>query len=137
MASAEAVREQDEMQACINHCLACHRLCLETLADCFQKGGTHTEPGRLRLLMDCADICETSARFLLRGSRLHSRTCFACAEVCGPCAAACEQKDAEHLMKACAEACRRCEESCRRMSGGVMPQPPNPEAAQRAADLPA
>ncbi|RKH53679.1 four-helix bundle copper-binding protein [Corallococcus sp. AB049A] len=137
MANAEVMRSDDEMRECIDNCLSCHRVCLEALADGLQRGGKLAEPGHLRLLMDCADICDTSARFMLRGSDLHSRTCFACAEVCAACATACEETGLEGLMKACAEACRRCEESCRRMSGGVMPQPLNPEAAQRAADLPA
>ncbi|MFB1479305.1 four-helix bundle copper-binding protein [Corallococcus sp. RDP092CA] len=137
MASAEVKRGNDDLRECIDNCLACHRVCMETLTDCLARGGRLAEPGHLRLLMDCADICETSARFMLRGSDLHSRTCFACAEVCGACAAACEKLGNEGMMKACAEACRRCEASCRRMSGGVMPHPINPEAAQRAADLPA
>ncbi|MBN9688279.1 MULTISPECIES: four-helix bundle copper-binding protein [unclassified Corallococcus] len=137
MASAEVERSDDAMRECIDNCTACHRVCLETLADCLKQGGRLAEPGHLRLLMDCADICETSARFMLRGSELHSRTCFACAEVCAACATACEKLGDAGRMKACADACRRCEESCRRMSGGVMPQPLNPEAAQRFADLPA
>ncbi|GMU04686.1 four-helix bundle copper-binding protein [Corallococcus caeni] len=137
MANAEAMRSHSELRECIDHCMACHRVCMETLADCVKQGGRHAEPKLLRMLMDCADICETSARFMMRGSDLHSRTCFACAEVCAACAEVCEQLGDEGMMKACAEMCRRCEESCRRMSGGVMPQPLNPEAAQRAADLPA
>ncbi|NOJ97037.1 four-helix bundle copper-binding protein [Corallococcus coralloides] len=137
MANAEVMRGDDAMRECIDHCMACHRVCLETLADCLKRGSRLSEPGPLRLLMDCADICDTSARFMLRGSELHSRTCFACAEVCAACATACEALGDEGLMEACADACRRCEESCRGMSGGVMPQPLNPEAAQRFADLPA
>ncbi|AFE03787.1 hypothetical protein COCOR_00926 [Corallococcus coralloides DSM 2259] len=137
MANAEVMRGDDAIRECIDHCMACHRVCLETLADCLEWGGRPAEPGHLRLLMDCADICDTSARFMLRGSDLHSRTCFACAEVCAACATACEETGGEGPMKACADACRRCEESCRGMSGGVMPQPLNPEAAQRFADLPA
>jgi hypothetical protein len=137
MATAESKREQDDLRECIDNCLACHRVCMETLAWCLEKGGRHAEPGHPRLLMDCAAICETSAGFMLRGSPLHSRTCFACAEVCQACADACEKTGTDARMKACAEACRRCEASCRRMSGGIMPQPLNPEAAQRFADLPA
>ncbi|MBN8469815.1 four-helix bundle copper-binding protein [Corallococcus exiguus] len=137
MANAEVMRGDDAIRECIDNCTACRRVCLETLADCLKQGGRLAEPEHLRLLMDCADICETSARFMLRGSDLHSRTCFACAEVCAACATACEEMGDEGMMEACADACRRCEESCRRMSGGVMPQPLNPEAAQRFADLPA
>jgi hypothetical protein len=57
------------------------------LGHCLQKGGKHAEAKHLRLLMDCAEIRQTSAHFMLRGSDLHSRTCFACAEVCVRCAA--------------------------------------------------
>lgn len=136
MANAESEQDNDELHECIDQCLACHRICLVTLADCLHQGGRHAESKELQLLMDCADICETNARFMLRNSDLYSRTCFACAEVCEACADACEQRSDEGLMKACAEACRRCEASCRRLSGGLMSRPLNPEAAQHAADLP-
>jgi hypothetical protein len=137
MAPAEVVRSDNDMRQCIQNCLDCHRVCLETVAYCLQKGGKHADPKHLRLLMDCAEICQTSANFMLRGSELHTRTCFACAEVCERCEASCASMGDDATMKACADACRRCAESCRKMSSGVMPQAPNLEAAQRAADLPA
>ncbi|NMO16656.1 four-helix bundle copper-binding protein [Pyxidicoccus fallax] len=137
MAPAEAVRPDKDMQQCIQACLECHRVCLETVTYCLRKGGKHAEASHIRLLMDCAEICQTSANFLLRGSELHTRTCFACAEVCQRCADSCAAMGEDSMMKACEDMCRRCEESCRKMDGGLMPQVPNPEAAQRAADLPA
>jgi hypothetical protein len=105
-----------ELQDCINACLDCHSICLEAVAHCLQKGGRHAEAGHIRLLLDCAEICQTSANFMLRGSTLHKRTCAVCAEVCEQCAASCEQFGGDELMTACAEACRRCAESCRRMA---------------------
>ena len=33
------------------------------------------------VLLDCAEICQTSANFMLRGSPLHTNTCAACAIV--------------------------------------------------------
>ena len=137
MAPAEVVRPDKEMQQCIQACLECYRTCLETVTYCVQKGGRHAEVSHIRLLLDCVEICQTSANFLLRGSELHTRTCFACAEVCERCAESCEGLGGDSMMKACADMCRRCEESCRKMSAGIMPQAPNLEAAQRAADLPA
>ncbi|MFP2926287.1 four-helix bundle copper-binding protein [Pyxidicoccus sp. 3LG] len=125
------------MRQCIQNCLECHRVCVETLAYCLQKGGRHAEAKHVRLMMDCAEICQTSANFMLRGSELHTRTCFACAEVCERCAESCAAMGDDAMMKACAELCRRCAESCRKMSAGLPPQAPNPEAAQRAATLPA
>jgi hypothetical protein len=136
MAPAEAVRMDQDMKQCIQECLSCHRICLETLTQCLQKGGRHVEAKHLRLMMDCTQICQTSADFMLRGSDLHTRTCFACAEVCSACAESCEKMADDAQMKACADACRRCAESCRRMSASIM-QGPNAEASQRAPTLPA
>ncbi|WP_426757054.1 four-helix bundle copper-binding protein [Myxococcus sp. Y35] len=137
MAPAEVMKSDTDMRQCIEDCLSCHRVCVETLTYCLGKGGKHTEAKHLRLLMDCAEICQTSANFMLRGSELHTRTCYACAEVCGRCAESCASMGDDAVMKACADMCARCAESCTRMSGGIMPQAPNPEAAQRAANLPA
>ena len=83
---------------------------------CLQMGGRHAEAGHLQLLLDCAEICQTSANFMTRGSELHNRTCAVCAEICERCAEDCEQFGDEALMKACAETCRRCAESCRQMA---------------------
>ena len=105
-----------EMQECINACLDCHSVCLQTVAHCLQKGGRHAEASHIGLLLDCAEICQTSANFMLRGSHLHTRTCDVCAEVCEMCATGCEQFGDDEMMTACAEACRRCAESCRRMA---------------------
>jgi len=83
---------------------------------CLQKGGNHTEASHIRLLLDCAEICETSANFMLRTSELHTRTCGTCAEVCERCAQNCDRFGDDAQMKACTDMCRRCAESCRRMS---------------------
>ena len=105
------------MQQCIDECLNCHSICLETVTHCLQKGGPHAEANHIRLLLDCVEICQTSANFMLRGSDLHTRTCAVCAEVCQRCAEDCERIDPnDSMMKACADACRRCAESCERMA---------------------
>jgi hypothetical protein len=77
-------------------------------------GGAHGGAAHVRLLLDCAEICHTSADFMLRGSDLHPLTCGVCAQVCERCADECERLGAtDPAMKRCAEACRRCAESCR------------------------
>lgn len=106
-----------ETQHCIDVCNDCHDVCVETIAHCLQKGGKHAEPNHVLLLTDCAEICRTTADFMLRGSKLYRGTCALCAEVCDKCAASCEQFGADAEMKRCAEVCRRCAESCRQMSG--------------------
>jgi hypothetical protein len=106
-----------DMRECIDNCTNCHNICLETIVHCLQMGGKHAETAHVRLLMDCAEICATSANFMLRGSDLHSRTCAVCAEVCKRCADDCEQlADGDEQMLRCAEMCRRCAESCRRIA---------------------
>ena len=105
-----------EMQQCIQNCMDCHRICVETAAHCLQMGGEHAAARHITTLLDCAEICQTSANFMLRGSMFHGRTCAACAEICEQCAQACEQMGGDAQMQACAEACRRCAESCRQMA---------------------
>jgi hypothetical protein len=107
-----------EMQRCIQECLDCHRACLETMTYCLQAGGALADGALVRVLLDCAEMCEVSAGFMLRGSDSHGRTCAACAEICARCAEACERQGDDAQLRACAEACRRCAESCRSMAAG-------------------
>lgn len=106
----------DRLRDCIKECIDCHGVCQETINHCLQKGGRHAEAGHIRLMLDCAEICQTSANFMLRGSLLHVRTCAVCAETCGACAQDCQQIGTDEQMLACVEACRRCAESCERMA---------------------
>lgn len=107
------------MDDCIRNCLDCHRICLETVPHCLSKGGAHAEAAHIGLLLDCVDICRTSADFMIRKSRFHSSTCGVCAEVCAACADDCDRMDDDPAMRRCAEACRRCAESCRAMASAT------------------
>jgi hypothetical protein len=109
----------DELQQCIKECLDCHASCLETSVHCLALGGKHAELDHIRMLEDCAEICQTSANFMLRGSGYHSRTCAVCAEVCRACEERCRRMGGDDMMRRCAEACRRCAESCERMAAAV------------------
>lgn len=104
-----------QMRECIQECQTCHTTCLETVTHCLQRGGPHAEAGHIRLLLDCAEICQTSANFMLRGSPFHAATCGVCAEICERCAQDCERLGDDEMMRQCAESCRRCAASCQRM----------------------
>ncbi|KNY06623.1 ferredoxin [Achromobacter piechaudii] len=105
----------NEMEACIDTCLACYRRCLQTAANhCLEAGGEHVEPEHFRLMMACAEICRTSAHTMLIGIEQHASVCGACAQICAACADSC---DAIGGMQDCAAACRRCAESCQKMAG--------------------
>lgn len=106
-----------EMQRCIDACLECQQVCLETVMHCLDKGGKHAAPDHVRTLMDCAEICQTSANFMSRGSQHHAETCGVCATVCDACAGSCDAMADDEEMKRCAEVCRSCAEECRKMAG--------------------
>ena len=116
-----------DLQSCIVLCGECHEACLRTVTHCLEKGGKHAEAGHIRLLLDCAEICATSADFMLRGSDLHAATCGACAEVCDRCAEDCRRFGDDDVMRHCAELCARCAELCHEMAGELVPT----EAAMR------
>ena len=106
-----------DLEGCIALCEACHRACLETIFHCLERGGPHAAPDHIRLLSDCAAICQTAADFMLRGSAVHGAVCAVCAEVCDQCAVECDSFGDDRKMAECAEACRRCAESCEEMAG--------------------
>jgi hypothetical protein len=104
------------MQSCIKACEDCHRICLTmAMRYCLEMGGKHVAPEHFRLMLSCAEICQTSANFMLGASPMHRSTCRACADVCEACAESCEQLSG---MEECAKMCRSCAKSCRAMAGG-------------------
>jgi hypothetical protein len=107
-----------EMHECIENCSDCHDVCVETLAHCLERGGQHAAPEHVRALLDCAQACDASRDFMLRGSHVHSAVCGVCADACERCAESCEAIGPDDdVMRNCAEVCRRCAQSCRSMAG--------------------
>jgi hypothetical protein len=106
------------MSECIDNCSDCHDVCVATVEHCLSKGGEHAAAEHIRTLLDCAQACDVSRDFMLRGSELHHAYCGACAEACERCAQSCEQLAGDdEVMRHCADTCRRCAESCRAMAG--------------------
>lgn len=84
---------------------------------CLKMGGKHASPEHIGLMMDCAEICGTSAHFMQRHSPRHALTCGVCAEVCEACARDCESMaNGDDMMLRCAAICHECAASCREMS---------------------
>ena len=97
----------------IKACLDCHSTCVQTAMNfCLERGGRHVEKQHLRLMLNCAELCQTSANFMLSDSPLHGRVCAVCAEACEACAKSCEQVGD---MRDCVDECLRCAKSCRSM----------------------
>jgi hypothetical protein len=109
-----------EMQECIDNCTQCHNICVETINHCLEMGGKHADATHIRILQDCAQACETSTDFMLRGSDLHPQTCGVCADACERCAESCEElADGDEQMLRCAAMCRTCAASCREMASAA------------------
>jgi hypothetical protein len=100
------------LQACIDLCQQCHNICLGTAMNrCLEAGGKNVELGHFRLLVDCADICQTTADFMLRQSDYQDQLCLDCATQCDYCAHSCRQiggmNDVADICRACAECCHQ------------------------------
>ncbi len=104
----------EEMLHCIQECTSCHAVCLNATKHVLDRGGELEKPDLLRILQDCAEICQVSADFMLRGSGLHGLICETCAVICDACAQQCEPFQDE-MMRACSDTCRSCARSCRDM----------------------
>ena len=117
MANATTQRSHT-MEQCIENCINCHRVCLETAARHFRgERSPQLEESHVRLLLDCAEICQTSANFMLRGSPYHPITCLACAELCRACEESCRTIAGEdEQLGLCADACAECAQHCERMA---------------------
>jgi hypothetical protein len=112
---AHATLSQD-IRNCIQECVNCHGVCLETSVHCLSEGGIHAAADHVQTLLDCAEFCQTAANAMLRHSPLHGRSCELCAEACDRCADSCDRITGDAQMRACADACRRCASTCRSMT---------------------
>lgn|GEM_PF-538830 len=102
------------MQECIEACQRCHRICLHTaMTQCLEMGGKHTEAEHLRLVLNCAELCQTTANFMLCESSHHAAVCALCAEICTACADDCDRIGD---MRDCVAACRNCAKLCEGLS---------------------
>ncbi len=100
------------LRDCINKCWACRDTLQSTLFNyCLQQGGEHARADHVRLMTDAVQMCQTSADFMTRGSKMHPSVCNTCAAVCEACARSCDDFD-DQEMKVCADTCRACAESC-------------------------
>ncbi len=107
-------RMESPFQENIKACLDCHSTCLRmAMTYCLERGGRHVEQKHLRLMLNCAELCQTSANFMLSDSPMHGRVCLICAEACEACAKSCEQVGD---MRECVEQCQSCAKSCRSMT---------------------
>ena len=60
----------------ITSCLNCHQMCLQVAFPYrIYADGRHLKPDQLRLIMNCSEICQTSANFMLTHSAFCTQLC--------------------------------------------------------------
>jgi hypothetical protein len=75
--------DANEREHCIDSCLGCYRMCVQTvMGHCLEAGGEHVTPRHIRLMMGCAELCRTAAHTLLMGVENYRFFCGACAVMC-------------------------------------------------------
>lgn len=103
----------DSLYECVSTCTSCADACLgeENIAALRRC---------IRLNLDCADICRSTAAVLARQTEpdwsVVRAQLEACAAVCRSCGEEC-RRHAEHHehCRVCADACAACEEACNRV----------------------
>jgi|APAra7269096870_1048528.scaffolds.fasta_scaffold04181_2 hypothetical protein len=111
---AMAMTQNPAIGNCIDDCLSCYRICLETAMNhCLVIGGRHLEKEHFKLMMACADLCRTTASIMLIDIEQHRIVCEACATICAACAKSCEEVGD---MEICAAACQSCATTCQKMA---------------------
>ena len=108
-----AQRTREPLRNCIERCEDCHDVCMEAVPGFLQGSRAHGQYLLVRLLLDCAQICDATRELMLRSSDFYRQLCDLCAQVCERCAQACEREGADPMLARCAEECRRCAAACR------------------------
>lgn len=110
-------RVVDAAAECAQTCTSCADACLseEMVADLRRC---------IRTNLDCADICETTARVLSRhtgyDANITRAQLQACIAACRSCGDECEQHAGMHEhCRVCAESCRACEAACAELLASI------------------
>ena len=108
------------MAECVDACVACELACVACADACLGERELASLRKCIRLNLDCADVCGTTARVLSRlfdpDIELVRSQLEACARACATCGAECYRHAGKHEhCKVCGDACRRCEAECRKL----------------------
>lgn len=108
----------------IDACVACEQACTACADACLGEQDLTALATCIRLDLDCADVCRTTAAVLTRHTGLDlalmrsiAGTCIA---ACDACAAECTQHAEMHEhCRICADACQACARACEELVGSL------------------
>lgn len=102
----------EKLASAVQDCMDCQEVCLQTVSYCLSMSDSYP----VRTLLDCIEICQVNADFLLRGSKLRKDVAEVCASACDRAAEFCKQFDNDAQMSFCAELCKKCADSSREIA---------------------
>jgi hypothetical protein len=106
---------RQQMWDCATKCMEAQSACIATLNYCLDQGGKYSAVQLIRLLLDTAAVCQTTAESSRNETSLFRFSSTACAEICSLCALGCAKFSDDAQMRSCAEMCTRCAESCQQL----------------------
>jgi Domain of Unknown Function (DUF326) len=109
--------DRDVVLRCIDACVESAASCTACADASLGEDDVEEMVRCIRLCLDCADICETTGRVVIRQTEADlgvvRATVEACATACRASAEECDRHAAHHEhCRLCAEVCRRCEQAC-------------------------
>jgi hypothetical protein len=114
---ADITMDRDAMASTVDALLECAEACTACADACLSELNVEELRKCIRTNMDCADICQTTARVLSRHTGYDANISItllrACIQACQSCAAECGKHAEMHEhCRICAESCQRCEVAC-------------------------
>jgi hypothetical protein len=106
---------------CATVVMEAQRICLSTVRYCLDKGGRASAAQFIRLLLDTAAVCQTTAECCRSGSNFITFSTGACRELCILTATSCGRFGEDAQLKTCAEVCQRAAE-CLKTLNSVLPK---------------
>lgn len=109
---------------CVAACVGCAQACTACADACLSEDMVAGLTRCIRTDLDCADICDATARVVSRhtgyDANLTRAVLQACAQACRSCGDECARHaDMHEHCRLCAEACRGCEEACHRLLAAI------------------
>jgi hypothetical protein len=102
---------QTHNETLIRKLTECALECHKCMAACLEEEDVSMMARCIELDLDCAEICTTTAAYVVRNSESMATLLAICGEICKACAEECQKHDAAHCQQ-CAAVCFECAELC-------------------------
>jgi hypothetical protein len=121
---AEINLDRTKLAATIDALIACSQACTACADACLSEEMVAELTKCIRTDLDCADICDTTARVLSRHTGYDANISRALLEACATACKSCGDECARHAdmhahCRICADACRACERACRDLLASI------------------